>query len=75
MASEPNATTHAGDGMVGAHGSMADHGDAHGHDDHAHAGAALGPLDLRAWGAGLLGILLGLAIALSLALAGGVLHF
>ena len=68
---------HASDAMTGPHGSMDDHGEAHGHDDHAHGGAgggALGPVDTAAWGAGLLGILLGLVVAISLALASGFVH-
>lgn len=79
MSTDPAETTtepaHAHDGMTGPHGSMDDHGEAHGHDDHAHTGAAaLGPLDTRAWGAGLLGIVLGLVVAVALALSSGFLH-
>ncbi len=67
---------HASDAMAGPHGSMADHGADHGHDDHAHGGAAmLGPVDTRAWGAGLLGIVLGLAVAVALALSSGFLKY
>lgn len=40
-----------------------DHGDDHGHDDHAHAEEPLGPIDLRAWGAALLGVAIGAAMA------------
>lgn len=40
-----------------------DHGDDHGHDYHAHVEEALGPIDRAAWGAGLLGVAIGLAIA------------
>ncbi|HEX8026692.1 MAG TPA: hypothetical protein VF484_10840 [Candidatus Limnocylindrales bacterium] len=69
---DAHATTHAADGMVGPHGSMDDHGADHGHDDHAHgSGSALGPMDIRAWGYGLLGILAGLAVAVAFALGGG----
>lgn len=52
-------------GHVGAvaHHAPDDHGDDHGHDDHAHAEEALGPIDVRAWGAGILGVVLGLAVA------------
>jgi hypothetical protein len=46
-----------------AHHSTDDHGEDHGHDDHAHAEEALGPLDWGAWGAGALGVVLGLAVA------------
>ena len=71
--SDTNAPAHAADGMVGPHGSADDHGEDHGHDDHAHGAAALGPLDLRAWGYGALGILAGLVVALVMARAAGVL--
>ena len=53
---------HSGEAMVGPHGAADDHGETHGHDDHAHDAEALGPLDVRAWGAGLVGILLGLVV-------------
>lgn len=53
---------HAGEAMVGPHGVADDHGDTHGHDDHAHGADVLGPLDVRAWGAALLGIALGLVV-------------
>ncbi|MBI2781940.1 MAG: hypothetical protein HYX55_09120 [Chloroflexi bacterium] len=59
------ADPHGGESMVGPHGAADDHGDTHGHDDHAHGGDALGPLDVRAWGAGLVGILLGLVVMLA----------
>lgn len=71
---EPNAPTelhpaaHGTDGMVGPHGAMADHSAAHGHDDHAHGDDAIGPVDLRLWGAAGLGILLGLVVAVALAI-------
>ena len=53
---------HATESMIGPHGSTADHGDTHGHDDHAHSGEVLGPVDIPAWGAALLGIVLGLVV-------------
>jgi hypothetical protein len=40
------------------------HGSSHGHDE-----AALGPVDWPAWGAGLLGVALGLAVAWAFVLA------
>ncbi len=57
------------DVLAGPHASPADHGEGHGHDDHAHAGEAiaLGPIDVDAWGAAALGIAAGLAVALVLA--------
>jgi len=63
---------HAGETMVGPHGSTDDHGGDHGHDDHGHgAGDALGPIDSQAWGAGILGIGLGLAVAFAFLAGGG----
>lgn len=57
---------HAGESMVGPHGAAEDHGDTHGHDDHAHGAEALGPLDVRAWAAAILGIALGLVVMIAL---------
>jgi hypothetical protein len=54
--------------MVGPHGSAADHGGEHGHDDHAHGAATLGPLDRGMWGAAALGLLLGVVVAVALAI-------
>ena len=51
-----------------AHGP-ADHGEDHGHDDHAHGSDALGPIDVERWGAFLVGTGLGLIVALGIALA------
>jgi hypothetical protein len=65
---------HASDAMTGPHGSAADHGEDHGHDDHAHAGEAVGPIDTRAWGAGLLGVILGLVVVVAIAIAAGSIH-
>jgi hypothetical protein len=49
-----------------------DHGGDHGHDDLGHDVAMpLGPLDVFAWGAGLLGIALGLAVVAAFAIATG----
>ena len=56
---------HAGESMVGSHGAADDHGDTHGHDDHAHGGEALGPVNVAALGAALLGIILGLVVLLA----------
>jgi len=62
---------HGSDAMAGQHGA-GDHGEDHGHDDHAHGeDEALGPLDLLAWGAGVLGIAAGLAVALVMAASTG----
>jgi hypothetical protein len=46
-----------------------DHGDGHGHDDHAHPSEGLGPIDVQAWGALIVGIGLGLLVALCILLA------
>ncbi len=62
---------HSSDAMVGPHGA-GDHGEDHGHDDHAHGdGDMLGPVNTAAWGAGLIGIIGGLLVALVLAMAAG----
>ena len=53
---------HAGEAEVGPHGAPGDHGGDHGHDDHAHSEAPLGPVDMRAWGAAILGIALGIVV-------------
>jgi hypothetical protein len=51
--------------MAGPHGSAEDHGGTHGHDDHAHGGETLGPIDVPMWGAAVLGIALGLIVMLA----------
>ena len=45
--------------------------DPHGHDDHGRGGPALGPLDVRTWGMAVLGILLGLIVAIAFLQAAG----
>jgi hypothetical protein len=52
-----------------AHHSTDDHGADHGHDDHAHAEEPLGPIDVPIWGAGVIGVALGLAVVLAFILA------
>ncbi|MFZ5854797.1 MAG: hypothetical protein ACOYXS_09920 [Chloroflexota bacterium] len=42
------------------------------HDEHAHDEMALGPVDIAAWGAGILGLALGLVTAFSFALSTGL---
>ena len=44
----------------------------HEHDDHAHADEGLGPIDWPAYGAGALGVAIGLAMAAVFAFAVGV---
>ena len=69
--SDTTSDPHSSDAMVGPHGA-GDHGEDHGHDDHAHGdGDALGPVNTAAWGAGLIGIIGGLLVALVLAMAAG----
>jgi hypothetical protein len=63
---DSDAPGHAG---AVAHHSLDDHGEDHGHDDHAQAEETLGPIDVAAWGAGAIGVLIGIAIALCFALA------
>jgi len=57
---------YAGESMVGPHGAADDHGDSDGHDDHAHDGMWLGPIDVMAWGAAAVGVVLGLVVVLAL---------
>lgn len=59
---------HPGDLTDEAHGPD-DHGETHGHDDHAHGAEALGPVDVMAWGALVVGVAAGLAVALCLVIA------
>jgi hypothetical protein len=70
---QPMTDPHADDapGHAGAveHHLADDHGDDHGHDDHAHGEEPLGPIDVAAWGAGVLGIALGIVVAVCFALA------
>jgi len=62
---------HAGESMVGPHGATDDHGADAGHDDHAHGGTSLGPMDVTAWGAAAVGVILGLVVVLALVQAQG----
>ena len=71
-----NVTPNPNDDVHGAQPEDAPHGATHGegaHVDAAHAdhaqGASLGPVDWRAWGAGLLGTAAGLVIAACLFLS------
>ena len=59
---------HPGDVDPELHGSS-DHGADDGHDDHGHEPESLGPVDVMAWGAFVLGAGLGLAVAFCIALA------
>jgi hypothetical protein len=63
MSTDPHATDAPGHEGAVAHHLTDDHGGDHGHDDHAHDDEALGPIDTFAWGAGILGVVIGLFIA------------
>lgn len=53
-----------------AHHAVDDHGEEHGHDDHAHDDTdPLGPIDIYAWGAGTLGVVLGLGVVWAFTIA------
>lgn len=45
--------------------------DVHGHDDHGRGATVLGPFDVRTWAMAVLGILLGLVVAIAFRQAGG----
>lgn len=70
---EPHDGPHANDATTGPRGTADDHGADHGRDDHGDAVDELGPIDLPAWGAGVLGVALGLAVVAAIALASGAL--
>ena len=61
---------HPAEPVAGPHGAADDHGADHGHDDHAHPGTELGPIDRLAWAMGGLGIFLGLVVAAAFLAAG-----
>jgi hypothetical protein len=66
-----HATPHnPGDVEDETHG-VGDHGEDHGHDDHAHESEPLGPVDVYAWAAFAAGAGLGLVVAFCIALANG----
>jgi hypothetical protein len=69
MTDEQHAADAPGHPDAVAHHGTDDHGDEHGHDDHAHGDEPLGPIDVPAWGAGVLGVLLGLGVTLAFVLA------
>ena len=69
MSTNPHATDTPGHPGAVDHHSTSDHGEDHGHDDHAHGEEPLGPIDIAAWGAGVVGILVGVAIAACFAVA------
>jgi hypothetical protein len=62
----------AGTAASDAHATVTvDHAGAAGHGEHDHDAVPLGPIDVIAWGAGLLGVGLGVVIALAFAAATG----
>jgi hypothetical protein len=70
MSIDPHAADTPGHEDAVAHHRTDDHGEDHGHDDHAHSGAdELGPIDAAAWGAGFVGIAISIVIAACFALA------
>ncbi|MCU0483412.1 MAG: hypothetical protein MUC54_03945 [Chloroflexi bacterium] len=62
---DAHPSVHEPDGAGHAHGHE-EHG---GHDEHAGHGAALGPIDWAAWGAGVVGVAAGLAVVGALVVA------
>lgn len=69
MTSPHDADLPGHEGAV-THHVVDDHGEDHGHDDHAHdVVIPLGPIDMFAWGAGILGAALGLVVAAAFAMA------
>ncbi len=64
-------TEHGASAHVSAGHAAVGHGDGHDAPQHGHDDMGLGPVDLRMWGAGLLGVLIGLAGALCFALSTG----
>jgi hypothetical protein len=60
-----NTLHRPGDVADEPHGA-ADHGEEHGHDDHADAEEPLGPIDAPAWAALVGGIALGLLVAVAI---------
>jgi hypothetical protein len=69
MTTAPHDADQPGHEGAVVHHAPDDHGEEHGHDDHAHGGDVLGPIDVIAWGAGVLGVALGLAVALAFVLS------
>ncbi len=57
------AVARPGDAADEAHGAR-DHGDEHGHD-----AEALGPVDVQAWGALILGVALGMVVVVGVAIS------
>ena len=74
MSADPHADDAPGHtGSTGLHHDVTDHGDDGEHDDHAHPEEPLGPIDLRAWGAGIAGIAIGAVVIACFAITTGAL--
>ncbi len=58
---------HDSHGAAAAHGTG--HGDDHGHDDHGMA--KLGPIDMKMWGVGIIGVIAALIVVAGVALSTG----
>lgn len=71
MSADLHATDAPGHAGAVGHHSTDDHGDDHGHDDHGHGEEPLGPIDVRAWGAAVLGLALGAVVAVCFAITTG----
>lgn len=69
MSADHHAADAPGHPGAVAHHETDDHGDDHGHDDHAHGEEPLGPIDVAAWGAGIVGVAIAVVIAACFALA------
>jgi hypothetical protein len=70
MTTRPHDSDQPGHEGAVAHHAPDDHAEEHGHDDHAIGDEEiLGPIDTIAWGAGIVGVVLGLAVALAFALS------
>lgn len=75
MTTSPHDADAPGHAGAVAHHDTGDHGEDHGHDDHAHDDSVpLGPIDVIAWGTGILGVVLGLAVVWAFFLATSVIQ-
>jgi ABC-type Zn2+ transport system substrate-binding protein/surface adhesin len=69
MSGDQHAVDRPGHEDAVRHHLTDDHGEDHGHDDHAHGEESLGPIDVVAWLAGLLGVAIALLIVFGFVLA------
>ncbi len=69
MSPDQHAADAPGHADAVAHHQTDDHGEDHGHDDHAHGLEELGPIDVASWGAGIAGVAIAIVIAVCFALA------